>query len=46
MIGALLGHKSPETTARYAHLTEDPLRQALNRMSDAIPVRSPPTRDQ
>lgn len=46
MIGALLGHKSPETTARYAHLTEDPLRQALNRMSDAIPVRSPQTRDQ
>ena len=45
MIGALLGHKSPETTARYAHLTEDPLRQALNRMSDAIPVRSPQTRD-
>ncbi|MBL4695547.1 MAG: tyrosine-type recombinase/integrase [Rhizobiaceae bacterium] len=36
MIGALLGHKSPETTARYAHLTDDPLRRALNEMSGAI----------
>ncbi len=36
MIGALLGHKSPETTARYAHLTEDPLRRALNDMSTQL----------
>lgn len=33
MIGALLGHKSPSTTARYAHLADDPLRRALNEMS-------------
>ncbi|WP_420584021.1 site-specific integrase [Ruegeria sp.] len=37
VIGKLLGHKSPETTARYAHLTEDPLRRALNQMSDNMP---------
>ena len=28
MIGALLGHSNPATTARYAHLYTDPLREA------------------
>jgi hypothetical protein len=28
MIGALLGHTQPATTARYAHLAADPLRAA------------------
>ena len=28
MIGGLLGHKSAATTARYAHLSVDPLRAA------------------
>ncbi len=28
MIGALLGHRQPSTTARYAHLTDAPVRQA------------------
>jgi integrase len=28
MIGKLLGHKVPATTARYAHLAEDALRRA------------------
>lgn len=28
MIGALLGHSQPRTTARYAHLAADPLREA------------------
>ena len=28
VIGALLGHTQPATTARYAHLADDPLRQA------------------
>ena len=27
MIGALLGHANPSTTARYAHLALDPLRR-------------------
>jgi hypothetical protein len=28
IIGALLGHAQPATTARYAHLAADPLRAA------------------
>jgi integrase len=28
VIGALLGHTQPGTTARYAHLQDDPLRKA------------------
>jgi integrase len=30
-IGALLGHSHPQTTARYAHLLDDPLRKATER---------------
>lgn len=36
MIGALLGHKSTSTTARYAHLADDPLRRALNAGSEGL----------
>lgn len=39
-IGALLGHASPVTTARYAHLFDDPLRQATERVG-AIIVGAP-----
>jgi integrase len=35
VIGALLGHSTPVTTHRYAHLFDDPLRAATNR-ADAI----------
>jgi integrase len=28
IIGALLGHTQPQTTARYAHLSADPLKAA------------------
>jgi integrase len=35
IIGALLGHSQPQTTARYAHLSADPLKAA----SDAIAGR-------
>ena len=34
IIGALLGHTQPATTARYAHLMDDPLREATERVAD------------
>jgi integrase len=36
MIGAALGHSRVETTQRYAHLADDPLRQAMTRGADLI----------
>ena len=32
VIGALLGHTQPATTQRYAHLFDDPLREATERV--------------
>jgi site-specific recombinase XerD len=31
IVGKLLGHTQPQTTARYAHLADNPLREAANR---------------
>ena len=36
MVGALLGHSQPATTARYAHLAADPLRQAAGMIAGHI----------
>jgi integrase len=36
VIGAILGHKNASTTARYAHLADSPVRQAVNRIGDTI----------
>ncbi len=36
IIGALLGHSQPATTARYAHLAADPLRQATDLVGTRI----------
>jgi integrase len=36
VIGKLLGHTTPVTTARCAHLTDDPLRQATERVGAVI----------
>jgi integrase len=36
VIGALLGHRSTLTTARYAHLADDPLRAVADRASGSI----------
>jgi hypothetical protein len=49
IIGALLGHKHATTTARYAHLSADPLRAAndavgariaaaMSRKSESVPI--------
>jgi integrase len=36
IIGALLGHAQPQTTARYAHLADDPIRAANEDISNQI----------
>lgn len=36
VIGALLGHKETSTTARYAHLSDNPLRIAVEDIGDKI----------
>lgn len=36
MIGALLGHSQPQTTARYAHLAADPLKAASEMVGNAL----------
>jgi integrase len=35
-LGKLLGHASPSTTQRYAHLADDPLRRASERIASMI----------
>src|SRR5918998_5228734 len=36
VIGALLGHAQPSTTARYAHLASDPLQQAADLIGERL----------
>jgi len=36
LVGALLGHRQPATTARYAHLAEDPVRDASERVGERL----------
>ena len=36
MIGKLLGHSKVQTTARYAHLANDPIKAAANRIASRI----------
>ena len=36
LIGSLLGHSSPATTARYSHLYSDPQRAAVERVGAAV----------
>jgi integrase len=36
IVGKLLGHSQPSTTARYAHLDADPLRRAANVIGDQL----------
>jgi integrase len=47
LIGALLGHSNPSTTARYSHLFDDPQRAAVERVgavitADGKPPPAPP----
>ena len=36
IIGGLLGHSQAQTTLRYAHLSNDPLKAAANQIAGAI----------
>jgi integrase len=36
IVGGLLGHKSTQTTQRYAHLADDPLRRAAERIGEEL----------
>lgn len=36
LVGGLLGHETPTTTARYAHHADDPLREATGRFGDIV----------
>jgi hypothetical protein len=36
MIGKLLGHTQVQTTQRYAHLYDDPLRAGLDRIGEML----------
>jgi hypothetical protein len=44
-IDAFLGHAQPQTTSRYAHLLDDPLRAATERASALMTPRAAATRD-
>jgi hypothetical protein len=44
VIGALLGHTTPTTTARYAHLLDDPLRDAAEKVGALLIEAEPRTR--
>lgn len=36
LLGAILGHRDPKTTQRYAHIARDPARAAADHVSDLI----------
>jgi integrase len=36
IVGHILGHRQPATTARYAHFANEPVRQATEMLTDAI----------
>lgn len=42
LIGALLGHSDPATTARYAHLYDDPQRAAVERVAAIVGAAGKP----
>jgi integrase len=44
IIGGLLGHTQAQTTARYAHLTAGPLKDAANRIASTIAATMAPNR--
>lgn len=45
LIGALLGHSSPQTTHRYSHLFSDPLKEAVERVGAVVTAAGKPAPD-
>ena len=45
LIGALLGHSNPNTTARYSHLFDDPMRAAVDSVGAIIENAGKPPPD-
>jgi integrase len=45
MIGKLLGHLRTETTARYSHLADDPVRAANERIAQRLAISLEPRRE-
>jgi integrase len=45
LVGALLGHSSPVTTARYSHLHHDPMREATERVGVLITTAGQPANE-
>ena len=41
LIGQMLGHTQPQTTARYAHLYDDPLRKAAETVGEVVDATLP-----
>ena len=45
VVGRLLGHSKPQTTARYSHLADEPIRRAADeigtRLSSALAATAP-----
>jgi integrase len=41
LIGQMLGHTQPQTTARYAHLYDDPLRKAAETVGEVVEAGLP-----
>lgn len=39
VVGKLLGHRDPKTTARYAHIADDPAKAAADRISETIAAK-------
>jgi integrase len=45
LVGALLGHSNAVTTSRYAHLADDPLRAATERVGAVIAAAGKPAKE-
>lgn len=45
IVGKLLGHRDPKTTARYSHIADDPAKSAADRISRSISASLQPSED-